>query len=74
VRDHVTVPSLPAYGSARCLNCQRVTTPMKFEGSTAPHYYCIGCAQLWVEEMGYLLHCTDPKHLSGVATRNSRVA
>jgi hypothetical protein len=47
---------------------------MQFTGSVAPHYYCIWCAVLWVEEMGYLLHCTDPKHLSGVTTRKSSAA
>jgi len=59
----LTVPSIPAYGSARCLNCDKITSPVTFHGSYAPHFWCIWCNVLWVAEMDCLLRCTEPSHL-----------
>jgi hypothetical protein len=42
---------------------------MNFTGSTQPHYWCYGCQTLWVEEMDYLLRCTNARHLSNVGFR-----
>jgi hypothetical protein len=36
---------------------------MKFSGSIAPHFWCLWCNILWVEEYGYLLQCTQAHHI-----------
>ena len=48
------------------MNCEKIATVMKFAGCIQPHYWCFWCRTLWVDEMGYLLECVNPKHLSNV--------